>query len=156
MVVAYDDSDGWYDHQSAPIDNSSHDVTNDAAICANSTAPVAGGYQDRCGPGPRLPLLVISPYAKSNYVAHNETTQASITQFIEDNWRTGRLGDSSFDATAGSLDPMFNFWWPSSSQVILKQNGAVESITLRPRWTASMCVISGMNSAVGSIRGSAE
>jgi phospholipase C len=129
VVIAYDDSDGWYDHAFAPITNSSHDATNDAAVCTDSTARTAGGYQDRCGPGPRLPLLVISPYAKTNYIAHNQTSQASVTQFIEDNWRTGRVGDHSFDATAGSLDPMFNFWHSNNKRVILNSNGSVKSVT---------------------------
>jgi phospholipase C len=37
------------------------------------------------------------------------TDQSSITRFIEDNWGTGRIGNSSFDAKAGALDNMFNF-----------------------------------------------
>jgi phospholipase C len=128
VIVNYDDSDGWYDHQSSHISNSSSDPVNDAAICTDTRAKAAGGYQDRCGPGPRLPLLVISPYAKTDYIAHNETTQASITEFIEDNWKTGRVGDHSFDATAGSLTPMFDFHRPSGKQVILKSDGSVRSV----------------------------
>ena len=67
-------------------------------------AKAAGGYQDRCGYGPRLPLLAISPYSKVNYVDHHVTEQASILRFVEDNWSTGRIGDASFDARAGSLE----------------------------------------------------
>jgi hypothetical protein len=52
----------------------------------------------RCGYGQRLPLLVISPYAKVDYVDHSLTDQTSILQFIEDNWNLGRIGSSSFDA----------------------------------------------------------
>ena len=66
-------------------------------------------FQDRCGYGPRLPLLVISPWAKKNYVDHTMTDQTSILRFIEDNWETGRIGDFSFDAKAGPLDNMFAF-----------------------------------------------
>jgi phospholipase C len=127
VIVAYDDSDGWYDHVAAKITNASHDPANDAAICTTAKAPVAGGYADRCGPGPRLPLLVISPYARTNYVAHSVSTQASITKFIEDNWSTGRIGDASFDATAGSLNSMFSPW-PSNKQVLLNQDGSIASI----------------------------
>ena len=46
----------------------------------------------RCGPGVRTPLLVISPWAKQNYVDHTFTTQTSITRFIEDNWSLGQIG----------------------------------------------------------------
>jgi phospholipase C len=70
---------------------------------------VEGAYQGRCGYGPRLPLLVISPFAKRNYVDHGVTDQSSILRFIEDNWNLGRIGDQSFDAIAGSLDAMFDF-----------------------------------------------
>jgi phospholipase C len=128
VVIAYDDSDGWYDHVAAQISNSSH-TADDAAICASSTAPARGGYAERCGPGPRLPLLVISPYAKTNFVDHRQTEQASITRFIEDNWFTGRIGDGSFDTRAGRLDNLFDFTRSNGKQVLLKSNGAVKSIT---------------------------
>ncbi|MGF7238981.1 MAG: phospholipase C [Frankia sp.] len=133
VVVAYDDSDGWYDHAAPTITNSSHDATKDAAICTGSTAPTAGGYADRCGPGPRLPLLVISPYARTNYISHSVTTQSSITRFIEDNWRTGRIGDASFDASAGSLANLFAFGAPNAKKVLLNQDGTIASITPAPR-----------------------
>jgi phospholipase C len=128
VVIAYDDSDGWYDHVASKIKNSSH-TANDASICSSSTATVAGGYQDRCGPGPRLPLIVISPYAKTNYVDHHQTDQSSITRFIEDNWFTGRIGDSSFDARAGSLSNLFDYTSSNNKQVLLKPNGSIKSIT---------------------------
>lgn len=68
-----------------------------------------GIYQDRCGYGPHLPLLVISTYSKTNFVDHSITDQTSITRFIEDNWGLGRLGNQSFDAKAGKIDNMFDF-----------------------------------------------
>jgi phospholipase C len=52
---------------------------------------------------------VISPFVKVNFVDHSVTDQSSILRFIEDNWELGRLGDQSFDETAGSLVNMFNF-----------------------------------------------
>jgi phospholipase C len=128
VVIAYDDSDGWYDHVAPVISNASTSAAHDVAVCSSSTAPVLGGYLDRCGPSQRLPLLVISPYAKSNFVAHNETTQPSILKFIEDNWKTGRIGDSSFDATAGSLMPMFEWGRPDGKQVLLNADGSVQSV----------------------------
>jgi phospholipase C len=109
IFIAYDDSDGWYDHVDGRTVNGSDDAKNDTAECATSVAKAAGGYQDRCGYGPRLPLLAISPYSKVNYVDHHVTEQASILKFVEDNWDTGRIGDSSFDARAGSLASMFDF-----------------------------------------------
>ncbi len=69
----------------------------------------AAGTQGRCGYGPRLPLLVISPYAKQNYVDHRATDQSSILRFIEDNWSLGRIGGDSSDVKAGRLNGMFDF-----------------------------------------------
>jgi phospholipase C len=121
VVIAYDDSDGWYDHKfTAPV-NASKDAANDAldgaGVCG--TGEAAGGYQDRCGHGPRLPLMVISPYAKSNFVDHTMTDQSSVLKFVEDNWHTGRIGDASFDEKAGSLDGMFDFAHPQAATLLL-------------------------------------
>ena len=64
-----------------------------------------GDTPDRCGYGPRLPLIVISPYTRENYVSHNVTDQSSVVKFIEDNWLHGEsTGAGSFTRIAGSLD----------------------------------------------------
>jgi phospholipase C len=53
---------------------------------APKSTQVAGTAQNgRCGYGPRLPLLVISPWAKSSLVDHRITDQSSVIRFIEDN-----------------------------------------------------------------------
>lgn len=134
VVIAYDDSDGWYDHAYAKPRNGSKDSTpgsngqaTDAAACQAGPA-ASGGYADRCGPGTRQPLLVISPYSKVNKVDHTRTDQSSVIRFIEDNWRTGRVGDHSFDATAGSLAGMFDFRHPNGKQVLLNANGSVRHV----------------------------
>jgi phospholipase C len=104
IVITYDDSDGWYDHQAPPIVNGSKDPAVDTAFC--SAAPVRlGARDDRCGYGPRLPLVVISPWTRDNFVSHNLTDQSSIVKFVEDNWLHGeRIGSGSFDTIAGRLD----------------------------------------------------
>jgi phospholipase C len=129
IVIAYDDSDGWYDHQSTKLLNASRSHTNDAAHCKHSKAGMAGGYLDRCGPGPRLPLLLLSPYARSNFVGHRMIEQTSIIKFVEQNWHTGRIGDASFDARAKPITGLFDFSHPTNRRVILKPNGAVKRIS---------------------------
>jgi phospholipase C len=125
IVLAYDDSDGWYDHVASKVINGSQDASQDQAVCTGKPAAL-GGYQDRCGYGPRLPLLVISPYSRVNHVDHTLTDQTSVLKFIEDNWFAGRIGDSSFDARANSLAGMFDFWWPRASKLSLDpKTGAV-------------------------------
>ena len=129
VIITYDDSDGWYDHAFAKTTQGSFsaaDALNGTGNCGTPGVtpepngvkglPVAG----RCGPGPRLPFLVISPYAKKNYVDHVFITQASIPQFIEDNWLNGeRLGGGSFDATTGSIMGLFDFTQKKSVKLIL-------------------------------------
>ncbi|HEY3989308.1 MAG TPA: alkaline phosphatase family protein [Acidobacteriaceae bacterium] len=118
VFINYDDSDGWYDHQLGQIVNQSTtaaDALTGPGACGNGTdsalaGPSAAHAQGRCGYGPRLPLMLISPYAKQNYVDHTLTDQTSIIRFIEDNWLGGqRIGNGSFDALAGSVNGMFDF-----------------------------------------------
>jgi len=110
IVLAYDDSDGWYDHVMSPILSGSaapSDALNGPGKCGSVKDPNA--YPDRCGFGPRQPLMVVSPYAKQNFVDNTLTDQSSILRFIEDNWQLGRIGDQSTDANAGTLQNMFDF-----------------------------------------------
>jgi phospholipase C len=117
IVLDWDDSDGWYDHAYATPTSASYDATadqlNGAGTCGTGTQPngLSGSpVNGRCGPGTRMPFLVVSPWAKVNYVSHTQISQASIVKFIEDNWLGGkRLGGGSFDATAGDISDMFDF-----------------------------------------------
>jgi phospholipase C len=116
VFVLWDDSDGWYDHVYPPIVNHSNDPVNDyAPTCGskNTHDLGLGDANDRCGYGARLPFLVISPYAKSDYISHTVVDQTSPLKFIEDNWNTGGVPDTfgqrSYDTIAGSVDDMFDF-----------------------------------------------
>jgi len=120
VVIMYDDSDGWYDHEMGPIVNTSQgpaDALTGPGLCGTA-APLLSGVNaganpnglGRCGYGPRLPLLVISPWAKENFVDHTLTDQTSVIHFIEDNWLGGqRIGQGSFDGIANSIAQMFSF-----------------------------------------------
>ncbi|HEX4834410.1 MAG TPA: alkaline phosphatase family protein [Trebonia sp.] len=103
IVITYDDSDGWYDHQAPVVISGSTDATTDSAIC-NTVPKTVGTTNDRCGYSQRLPLVVISPYATANHVSSNLTDTASVVRFIEDNWLKGTRIANSFDAVSGSLD----------------------------------------------------
>jgi acid phosphatase len=77
----------------------------------------AGGYYDSgyvqpidfFGDGPRVPLIVVSPFAKHGYVDHTYGDHASILKFIEYNWRlrplSGRSRDNLPDPAASANDP---------------------------------------------------
>ncbi len=120
VVVSYDDSDGWYDHVYSGVHNASNtagvasppgpqDFLTGSGVCGDAAAhPPLAGENGRCGYGPRLPLLVISPWAKHNAVDHTLTDQSSILKFVEDNWRLPKIAGSS-DAIAGTLNHLFDF-----------------------------------------------
>jgi len=119
VVIAYDDSDGWYDHAMAKTKNGSAgraDFLDGPGKCGDGTTalpgvnPATAHAQGRCGPGPRLPLIVVSPWAKANFVDHTQTDQTSILRMVEDVFLGGqRLGAGSFDAESGSMMGMFDF-----------------------------------------------
>jgi phospholipase C len=76
-------------------------------LCGEATQGPGGA---RCAYGPRLPLLVISPFARVNFVSNALADQTSILRFIEDNWLAGqRVSETSFDNIAGSIEGMFDF-----------------------------------------------
>jgi phospholipase C len=129
VVILYDDSDGWYDHQMPPVVNASAnpavDTLNGPGTCNTSNgfqqgkpalaATLNGNFGQpawgRCGYGTRMPLLLVSPFAKRNYVDHTLTDQSSVLRFVEDNWLHGERiqPGGSFDTIAGSLEHMFDF-----------------------------------------------
>jgi phospholipase C len=127
VIIVYYDSDGWYDHQMPPVvnpsSNPSVDTLNGTGVCNHGVqqgrvtpaTPLNGSFGQpawgRCGYGTRLPLLVISPFARRNFVDHTLTDQSSVLRFIEDNWLNGQRiqPGGSFDTIAGPLNNMFDF-----------------------------------------------
>jgi phospholipase C len=140
VIVNYDDSDGWYDHVYSGVTNPSTSAA-DNLTDTTTTGPTSGkctqagssdtplnGEQGRCGFGPRLPMMVISPYSKVNGIDHNLSDQASIINFIEHNWRLPGIPGSADqildgrDRSSGipfDLAGMFDFDAPHMTPVIL-------------------------------------
>jgi phospholipase C len=86
VILTFDESGGFYDHVPPP-------------------QVVLSG--DEVGLGPRVPTLVISPFARSNYVSHHTYDHASVVRFIEDLFLDGtHLNERS--ATAGDLRDMLD------------------------------------------------
>jgi phospholipase C len=120
VIVNWDDSDGWYDHADSGVTNPSlspaDNLTNTSfTVSSTGTSGQCGdspqgtletpfplaNEQGRCGLGPRLPLLVISPYAKKNAVAHDLSDQTSAMNLVEYNWRLPGIPGSFDQALAG-------------------------------------------------------
>jgi phospholipase C len=142
VVIIYDDSDGWYDHQMPPIVNPSFnptvDILNGPGLCnagfqqgtPTPATPLNGAFGQaawgRCGYGTRIPLMVISPFAKKNFVDHTLTDQTSVLRFIEDNWLSGARiqPGASFDTIAGTIENMFDFTTNRKDKGVLILNPA--------------------------------
>jgi phospholipase C len=103
IIITYDDSDGWYDHAPSKIINGSDDSTIDSTVCTKAPVTI-GSANGRCGFSQRLPMLVISPYTRDNFVSSNLTNTTSVVKFIEDNWLNGERIPGSYDSVSGSLD----------------------------------------------------
>jgi phospholipase C len=133
VIVTYDDSDGFYDHVYSGIHNTSNtsgvasppgpqDFLTGTGLCGNTTAnPPLAGQSGRCGYGPRLPFLLISPWAKKGAVDNTLTDFSSIDKFVEDNWGLSRIPGSA-DSIAGSIDSMFDFHGHGNPALFLDPN----------------------------------
>ncbi|MES2221967.1 MAG: alkaline phosphatase family protein [Acidobacteriota bacterium] len=71
IIVLWDESGGWYDHVPPPQ------------------------LPNTQGLGARVPVLVISPYAKTNYISHQQMDFVSILRFIQWNWNLGELPNAN-------------------------------------------------------------
>jgi phospholipase C len=122
VFILYDDSDGWYDHQLSPVLNQSTspaDALTGPGTCGDGSTALPGvtingvanpHAQGRCGFGPRQPLIVVSPWAKENFVDHSISDQTSVLRFVEDTFLGGtRIGQGSFDEFSNPLTQMFDF-----------------------------------------------
>src|ERR1700674_666686 len=82
IFVTWDDWGGWFDHVKPPV-RSSYEL------------------------GSRVPLIVISPYAKPAHISHVQHEQSSILKFVETNFGLGSLGYA--DALSDDLSDCFNY-----------------------------------------------
>jgi len=105
---------------------------------ASPTLTNTAGQVDngRCGFGPRLPLLVISPYAKSNFVDNTLSDQASVVNFIEYNWKLPTIPGSADHlltnpSTTFDLANMFDFT-PGATDVAGPAAYYLSSTTFQP------------------------
>ncbi|HTJ27524.1 MAG TPA: alkaline phosphatase family protein [Candidatus Limnocylindria bacterium] len=75
IILTWDDMGGFYDH---------------VPPAHYESCPDDGGQP--CGDGPRLPMMIISPFAKTGVVVHDYNDAASISKFIEDAFNLPTLG----------------------------------------------------------------
>ena len=76
---------------------------------------------DAQGLGLRVPLIVISPYAKQGYVSHSLGEFSSFVKFVESNWGLGNLGQRDANPTISDLMDYFDFNQTPQSPMLLSQ-----------------------------------
>ncbi len=95
IFLTWDDFGGFYDHVAPPT-------------------------VDGLGLGPRVPLIVISPYARHNYISHAQGEFASFDKFIEENWNIPPVGSRDSLAQTSDLMDFFNWNQTPQSPLILQ------------------------------------
>jgi phospholipase C len=106
IFIFWDDYGGWYDSQ-----------------------PPA--YVDYDGLGFRLPMLVISPYAKKGHVSHVHYEHGSILKFVEDTFGLGRLTVSDTRAKSPARD-CFDFKQPPRAFVPIQAPHGIDYFKHQP------------------------
>ena len=82
VLLVYDDWGGWYDH-----------------VAPHTFNAFEAGF--------RVPLVIVSPYARRGYVSHQVHYVGSLLHFIEKNWSLGSLNAS--DARSDALEDCFDY-----------------------------------------------
>jgi phospholipase C len=82
ILITWDEWGGWYDHV-APVRYNKYEL------------------------GFRVPLIVVSPYAKAGYISHYRHEFGSALHFIESTFGLGSLNTT--DARSDTLSDMFNY-----------------------------------------------
>jgi len=119
LLLTYDENDGLFDHMAPPFASSTPDTGKSTVSTVNEFYPGAGN--NPAGPyglGPRVPMLVISPWSKGGYVCSELFDHTSIIQFIEKRFgRNGNLHESNISpwrrTVCGDLTSAFNFKNPN-------------------------------------------
>jgi phospholipase C len=103
LIITWDEHGGLYDHVAPPAACPPDDLP--PMVPAGQTAYDFARY------GFRVPLIVVSPYARPHYVSHVTTDHSSIIRFVERRFRLPAM--SNRDANADPLQDMFDFSKPA-------------------------------------------
>ncbi|CDG19458.1 phosphocholine-specific phospholipase C [Xenorhabdus doucetiae] len=127
LLVNYDENDGFFDHMPSP---SAPSLREDGSFAGKSTvpfdteifqhvAPPGSQYQPPpdgriYGPGPRVPMLVLSPWSRGGWVNSQVFDHTSVLQFLEKRFRVREPNISAWRrAVCGDLTSAFNFVNPN-------------------------------------------
>ncbi|MFM0504895.1 phosphocholine-specific phospholipase C [Paraburkholderia caffeinilytica] len=121
LLINYDENDGFFDHIAPPFAPVSS--ANGLSTVDTSNENYAGSGSTPAGPyglGPRVPMLVVSPWSKGGYVCSELFDHTSVIRFIEKRFgQQHNLGESNITpwrrAVCGDLMSAFNFSTPNDA-----------------------------------------
>ncbi|WAU83887.1 phospholipase C, phosphocholine-specific [Streptomyces sp. Qhu-G9] len=128
LFITYDENDGFFDHVVPPLPPGSADrgrstVDVGPDLFAGSATNVAGPY----GLGPRVPMLVVSPWSKGGYVCSETLDHTSIVRFMERRFGVEEPNISPWRrAVCGDLTGAFDFSRKDSRPADLPDTDAYE------------------------------
>jgi phospholipase C len=110
IFLTWDDFGGFFDHVSPP-------------------------YEDIYGLGPRVPFIIISPYAKPGYISHTQYEFASIIKFVEERFNLPSLGQRDANPDLNDMTDSFDFTQSPLAPLVLSTRtcppgGPVGSLSL--------------------------
>ncbi|TWI50496.1 phospholipase C [Pseudomonas duriflava] len=131
LFVNYDENDGFFDHMPSP---SAPSQREDGSFAGKSTVPfedelfihpAPSGSQEQplpdgrtYGPGPRVPMLVISPWSRGGWVNSQVFDHTSVIQFLEKRFQISEPNITAWRrAVCGDLTSAFNFIDPNNEML---------------------------------------
>jgi phospholipase C len=126
LLINYDENDGFFDHVAPPFApassaNGLSTVATTNEIYTGNGQYSAGEYSNGpYGLGPRVPMIVVSPWSKGGYVCSQVFDHTSVIRFIEKRFgESHNLGESNITpwrrAVCGDLMSAFNFEHPNEA-----------------------------------------
>ena len=115
IIVAFDETGGWWDHVAPPQATGDYHFATWSGTSPNTTGGcqypgIPGANCAEAGFGPRMPVLVISPHARKHFIDHDQLDTSSLANWVEWNYGLPALGVwGGRDANAGSLLGAFDF-----------------------------------------------
>lgn len=107
FILTYDEMGGFYDHVPPQPEPSPDGIPPQDLLAVDVCAKQSGPACDFTWTGYRVPLIVVSPYTKENYVSHTVMDQTAILKFIEDRFGVAPL--TARDAAQSSMAEFFDF-----------------------------------------------
>ena len=152
LLINYDENDGFFDHLPSPAVPSRNADGSLAGACTLAAADTAVEYHDFApatpsqppadgrpyGPGPRVPMWIVSPWSRGGWVNSQVFDHTSTLMFLEKRFGVAEPQISAYRrAVCGDLTSCFNFVNPNN-EVLPTLAGRTDKVTVDARIAAQV------------------